>query len=370
MAGNETKTQHGAEATAPRGTAVFFLLVLVAGALLSAIAFASIDHTPGGSALTGEWTATLQGSFEESLPIYEPALQLWTAISYAAFGQGGRGVLVGHDGWLFTEQELTIAESERDRMEESLSFIRTAAASLRERGASLAILLLPAKARVYTDKLPRAALPAAVAARYDMALRRLRDTVPALTVPDLRTAFLEAREDGASVFLRTDTHWTPTGAALAAEALAEGLSGSAAVNRLDTQRFRTRRTETVVHHGDLLRFLPLGPFQESLGPRPDRVSIRETTPESAITDASAADALFADPSIAVTLVGTSYSAGELWNFRGAVAAALETDVLNVAEEGRGPFSPMQDYLESETITDQPPVLVVWEIPERYLVSPP
>ena len=45
---------------------------------------------------------------------------------------------------------------------------------------------------------------------------------------------------------------------------------------------------------------------------------------------------------------------------------LKTDVLNAAEEGLGPFDTMKKYLDNEAFKSQPPELVIWEIPERYL----
>jgi len=70
----------------------------------------------------------------------------------------------------------------------------------------------------------------------------------------------------------------------------------------------------------------------------------------------------------VALVGTSYSAQPRWNFHGALQEALQQDVGNYAKEGLGPFAPMFEYLKSADFAQAPPRLVVWEIPERYLVT--
>ena len=48
---------------------------------------------------------------------------------------------------------------------------------------------------------------------------------------------------------------------------------------------------------------------------------------------------------------------------------LGQDLINVAEEGDGPIVPMIDYLNSSDFRDQPPQLVIWEFPERYLAQP-
>jgi alginate O-acetyltransferase complex protein AlgJ len=354
--------------------AAVFLLVLAGGVLLGASAIARLDRTPEGSLRTGELTSRLEAAFEEALPIYEPALHLWTAFRYAAFGEGGPGLVVGTGGWLFTAEELETYPDELARLRRAASYVAQVRRELAGRDAALAVVLLPSKARIYEDRLPGFALPEAAAARYDRALRLMHRAVtaegnggqadrPGFTVVDPRAALQSARATGTEVFLRTDTHWTPAGAAVVAQALAGEVGPFLERQRIARTPFETEAAGTVTHRGDLLRFLPLGPFAEALGPRPDSVVRYETRP----AEEGAAGGLFDEPTIPVTLVGTSYSADELWNFAGAVSHALEADVLTVAAEGEGPFAPMAEYLESETIVDQPPGLVIWEIPERYLV---
>lgn len=334
-----------------------FLLVLTAGIVLSVSALVRLEATPDGSLRTGEWTTDLEQAFEEALPVYRPALHLWTALRYAVFGEGGRGLVVGEDGWLFTSEELEAAPTDGERVARAAAYIGAVRAELASRDAALLIALVPSKARIYEDRLGGHDLPGVVAARYD-AVRRLVD-VPA---PDLRPALRAAREDGTAVFLRTDTHWTPAGARVAAETIAGPARTILDERGVGRTRFETGGAGSVTHRGDLLRFLPLGPFAEALGPGSEPVTRYET-----VAAGGTGGGLFDDPSIPVTLVGTSYSAGELWNFGGALSRALEADVLTVAAEGEGPFAPMHEYLESDTIEDQPPELVIWEIPERYLI---
>ena len=68
----------------------------------------------------------------------------------------------------------------------------------------------------------------------------------------------------------------------------------------------------------------------------------------------------------MALVGTSYSADERWNFAGALRQALGSDLVNFAEDGRGPLLPMLKFLQSDDFKNAPPRLVIWEFPERYL----
>ncbi len=81
----------------------------------------------------------------------------------------------------------------------------------------------------------------------------------------------------------------------------------------------------------------------------------------------AGDDLFGDsqqPRLA--LVGTSYSANPRWNFEGALKQALSADLINYAKEGKGPLEPMLELLQDEGFRKDPPQLLVWEFPERYL----
>ena len=71
----------------------------------------------------------------------------------------------------------------------------------------------------------------------------------------------------------------------------------------------------------------------------------------------------------MTLVGTSYSANTNWNFEGFLKEYLETDVLNMADQGLGPLVVMDKYLENDAWKNSPPRLVIWEMPERYLLMP-
>ncbi|MEN8821030.1 MAG: hypothetical protein ABF271_07985, partial [Abyssibacter sp.] len=66
---------------------------------------------------------------------------------------------------------------------------------------------------------------------------------------------------------------------------------------------------------------------------------------------------------------TSYSADPLWHFTGALQQALGRDVVNFAEAGQGPFKPMARLLAGDDLQAAHPRLVIWEVPERYLVQP-
>ncbi len=336
-------------------------LVLAAGAAL-ALANPAVFSSPGtGKLLDGGWTGAYERRFEEGLALRKPAVAFWSLLRYGLFAEGNRGVLLGDDGWLFTAEEFQEARELDPALRLDLATVREVRDELRGRGLSLVVALVPAKARVYPDRLGRYALPARAEGRY----RELQELLAGLGLPapDLLGPLWEARRRG-EVFLRTDTHWTPLGAGAAAEALAETVAGILREAGSPRARFASSDGPPSEYRGDLLNFLPLGPFEKLLGPRPDIVLPRLTAavePEPG--------GLFDQPAIPVVLVGTSYSAGKLWNLEGALKTAAQADVLNVAEQGQGALAPMRALLAGTVLENVQADVVLWEIPERYFLLP-
>ena len=184
-----------------------------------------------------------------------------------------------------------------------------------------------------------------------------------ILAPDLLGPLQQAKQQGQQVFLRTDTHWTPAGAEIVARQLALTIAAKTPLSG-QPQRFVTETEETVEHKGDLRRFLPLDPLFENLMPAEEPLQKRVT--RASEEQPAADDALFADREVPVTLVGTSYSANPSWNFVGALKQALHSDVLSYAEDGHGPILPMLSYLKSDDFKNNPPQVLIWEFPERYL----
>ena len=69
----------------------------------------------------------------------------------------------------------------------------------------------------------------------------------------------------------------------------------------------------------------------------------------------------------VVLTGTSYSLRG--NFQGHLQQALSARVLNAAKDGAGFVQATGDYLNDEAFQTDPPQVLVWELPERFLTLP-
>ena len=331
--------------------------ILLLGAPLVALTTPALLRSPGDdlTVIDGVWALDYERAFDAGLSIRSAAVSTWAVIQYGLFGEGRPGVLVGADGWLYTTEEFAVLPDADAEIGAKLATILEIANDLEERGVKLVVALIPDKARIEGEHLGRYIRPPELATRYATVRQAIIDRgVPA---PDLLAAMMEGKGH-ASMFLRTDTHWAPEGADVAAAALAEAIAPLLSAEARSV--VSTNPGETVMHSGDLLNFLPLGVFA-AMGPPPDTIETQTTTVESA-----EASGLFDTVAIPVALVGTSYSANSLWNFAGALSQRLQADVLNVSAEGQGPMRPMFDYLDSSTLAETSPEVLVWEIPERFL----
>ena len=338
------------------------VLTLAAGTVLT-LSDRGLLSSPGpGRLLDGGWPAAYERKLEEGLPFRRLAVNAWGTLRYVLFAQGNRGVLVGKDGWLFSSEEFQSARDLEPSLRVNLAQVQEAREALARRGVELVVALVPAKARVYPEMLGRYALPESAAGRYSRLLGSLAGL--GVAAPDLLGPLLEAKRQ-AQVFLRTDTHWTPLGAGAAARALAAAADGY--LSRAGSPRTRFLTTDGLQreYRGDLLNFLPLGRFERRLVPPPDTITPKLTTAAE-----TSETGLFGQVAIPVVLVGSSYSAGELWNLEGALKQAMSADVLDVAKEGQGALAPMRALLSGTVLEEVQADLVIWEIPERYFETQP
>lgn len=318
----------------------------------------------GLSTLDGSRQRQLETRFDDGFPGRRLSLNLWTAFEVAVFGDGRPGVVIGRDGWLYTDEEFKLVDQADRHFADNIAYIKGVADRLAKAGIPLLVTVVPAKAEVYAQHLGERQPDPAQATLQARTMAALAEAgVPAI---DLAPA-IEAGEASGQTFFRTDTHWTPYGARLAADAVvaamqARGLASDA--TRQGDHRMVAGASQP--HRGDLLSFLPLDPYFESLLPQPDTVVIEK--PEA---PAAAGDDLFGDAAApAVALVGSSYSANPLWNFRGWLEAGLDEAVANYAKEAVGPFPPMAAYLASDDLRAARPRAVIWELPVRAMVAKP
>ena len=336
------------------GLFIGLVLALGVGGLANVRGFHAAPHA---DVWRGAWARAFETHYDDAFPVRKFGVNLWAAIDYTLFKEGLPGVVVGKDDWLYTDEEFKLDNDAPLAVEQNLALIDWVKNELAKHHVALLVALVPAKARIYPEHLDRQLPPPLRQALYAHALDALNAQSVAY-VPLLEP--LQAGKQQQPTFLRTDTHWSPYGAQLAAQAVAEHAGTTIKGNG----KFHTQTDAQQVHQGDLFNFLPLDPWFAQLLPPPDLIRPSHTT-----ADDDVGDLLGAQSAAEVALVGTSYSAEKDWNFAGALEQALHAGVLNYAKDGQGPFQPMLAYMNSDDFRASPPKLVIWEVPERYLTLP-
>ena len=312
------------------------------------------------NATNGVWTALYEGKFADILLPRQPSLSFWGTLELAAFKEGRKGVLIGNDGWLFTDEEFIADKNRATITKDNQNYILEAAAELKKNNINLLIALIPAKARMMKSKLGEISYP-----KYNHSF--YQDMIEFLRAKEIHAPHIySALSFKQNTFYKTDTHWTPYGARLSATSIADYLIQNKIFIGSDEYAYGAAKDEKF--EGDLVSYIPAGDLKKKYGITKETASIKSVSMTNANeTDTEAS--LFGDEVIPVTLIGTSYSANPRWNFENHLKYALKTDVLNKADEGLGPFATMRTYLSEGDYKNNPPELIIWEIPERYISLP-
>lgn len=331
-------------------------------AALSLLAVGALRRTPQPTLDGAEnwWNGKAAQQFEhhydEAFPVRRFGVSLWAAIDYVLFDEAQAGVVPGRDGWLYSDEEFLLPPDAAVQVQRNLDAIITVQRQLSARGIALLLAPVPEKAAIYAEHLDRRQPPALHAELYDRLLAQL--DAAGVARADLRGVLRQGKREGPTYF-RTDTHWTPQGAAQAALVIAQAARRQLPAPR-SPQRFRTITQAKRAHRGDLFNYLPLDPYFSWLLPPQEEISPQQTLAESG------ADLLGEAPAPRIALVGTSYSANPNWNFVGALRQVLGEDLASYAQDGRGPYQPLADYLRGTDFRRAPPRLLIWELPVRYL----
>ena len=329
--------------------AAFFGYAVVANLTL----FTAPDVTlPGGQGLlSGEVTQAVDGLYRDNLPHKTPSIGLIGAARYVVLNEGRPGVVVGRDDYLFSAEEFRPVLAVPYGA--SLSRIKQAAAQLSDMGVQLVVAPVPAKLDLMRNQSRNAKVADDLAGLYHQV--RIDLGANGIATVDTRTALAAL----SLPFLATDTHWTPEGA----RAVAAGIAASGLIARGD-ETFSIETDADAIFAGDLVTYVTSATLAPAVGLIQER-----TTPYRAVAQGGDTDVLdlFGDAAGGIDLVGTSYSENPNWSFAEALKLELNRDVINHAQEGQGPFAPMEAYLDQLDPLALPET-VIWEIPVRYLTD--
>jgi len=275
--------------------------------------------------------------------------------------------VVGKNGWLFYRYEAVDGNVTADART-TLQLIARLSRVLAANDVAVMVTLVPVKMRVYAKHLP-ADFPISqyMKGQYQQFAQGFR--AQKIPFADLDTAFLESpkRDSDTPLFLRLDTHWSPTGTMVAAEAIKAAIDADPALSpivaSIPAAKYRLREAPAKPSPAiDLVAQLPAS------APKFEREVLRTFVVDR---EKAAAGGLLDDAAgPAITLLGSSYSS-DWTTFPSALRHALQRDVLSIAvPANQGSWVGMETYLRDDSFQKQPPKLIVWELPERDMHAPP
>jgi alginate O-acetyltransferase complex protein AlgJ len=329
----------------------------------------------------GAMTQTLEKQIDLKLPFRSTAIAFANTIRYQLFAGGGDQVRTGKNDWLFIAEELkfegqkanhasaqtvampSITVTPEAALKARVMLMADLAKHLQAQGVKLVVVLVPDKARLYSQYLNHGDYPPYNKARYQAALDGLKSQN--VTAVNLLSVFEPAAKQS-EIYYRTDTHWNQLGALLAAKEISSVIK---TLNLdLKTINFKTTAKGAAQERsGDLIRLMGLEFVPNFLRPKLDSETLEETIEVATSSTEKPSAGLFDDASVAVVLAGTSYSLRA--NFHGRLQEHLQTKVLNTAKDGGGFLQAITAYLKDDAFRSSKPQVLLWEVPERMLQSP-
>ena len=293
---------------------------------------------------------------------------LLTSFIGVAFAAETAPGILGKNEWLFYRYELSEL-SDSSRTAESVSLIQRFNKVLATQGINLAVTMVPLKMRIYAEHLPDdIKLNDYTVGNFERMNKALQ-TGNVSTI-DLNTAFLGStkRNGDSPFFFRLDTHWTPSGAMLAAETIRLGIEANPTLKKaFDTTppegfKISVGNRKRPAKARDLVEQLP--PNALTFAPEMmAAVNVSRTQPLK--------EDLFGKRApIGLTLLGSSYS-HEWTGFADALRFVLQRDVLSISVGAdKGSWVGMESYLRDDAFQTQAPKILIWEMPERDMRAPP
>jgi hypothetical protein len=290
-------------------------------------------------------------------------------IQFAWLKDGGDKALVGRDGWLFYGpgvHYLTQRPDER-RAPSTATDAVAAIVDLRDqlaaRGIRLLVMPVPNKETVYPEKLTRraAGMPTSLCLDTKEVLSRLKAAdVEVLDLFELFTAG-KARGVGPSppLYLARDSHWSPAGVELAAQAVARRLLQQRWI-KPGTVAYELRSSPTK-RIGDILRMLKV--------PRLESDAVAETVPCSRVLRADTGEEYRDDAGSDVLVLGDSflriYQTDEpgAGGFIAHLASKLGQPVISIVNDG-GASTLVRQELSRRPAWLASKKVVIWEFVER------
>lgn len=276
--------------------------------------------------------------------------------------------ILGKDQWLFYRYEISDGADEA-ATGQTMDLIQRFNKVLTSNGITMAVAMVPIKMRIYAEYLPDdVKMTPYMEGNYGRMENTLRQG--GVHVLNLNTPFLSSplRSGGAPLFYRLDTHWSLTGAMVAAEAVKAGIEGDATLKRAYAA---TQQQGYSIAYGkrkipsagrDLIGQLP---------PNSIKFSYEQVTPVSVLRGQPGTGGLLGgSDATGISVLGSSYSK-DWTGFADALRYVLQRDIFSMGVGAdQGSWIGMESYLRDDAFQTRPPKLLIWEMPERDMKAPP
>lgn len=313
--------------------------------------------------LHGEVTHKIAKQLSKGV-VPEQAANLERGASWLALSDTGPRVRSGCPGWLFLTDEMRINRHAQANADTKAGVVRDVQQRLARQGITLLVAVVPDKSRIVSAQLCDLRRPVQLQERAVNWVAGLNKAgVAAIDLaPTLQPL-------GAEAYLRTDTHWSESGSAAAAKAVARQVQAMG-ISATPHKDFEVKVQDPARRPGDLVRLAGLEWLPVSWQPTPETVAATQISEKAAEVQSGGdnLDDLFGDDNLPnVALIGTSFSRNS--NFAGFLQQALGAPIGNFGKDG-GEFSGgANGYFNNPAFKQTPPKLVIWEIPERDLQTP-
>ena len=276
--------------------------------------------------------------------------------------------IIGKNDWLFVKYEFALPSDLPDT-QATVQLIEKTSKLLSANGIALALVIVPSKVRIYAEHLPDSAkLDSYTADKYESVAKTLVDS--GVNVVNLNQAFLNSplRNSDTPLFLRLDTHWAPAGALLAAQTVKAEIDRNPTLNAALAATPETKYTfswnsRKINHRArDLVNLLP----KEAQNFAYEQILLFK----SEKVQAAQAGLLNAGDNVGITVIGSSYT-NKNTGYPDGLRFTLQRDLLDISiPVDQGPWVGLESYFRDDAFQTNKPKLIVWEIPERELRSPP
>src|SRR5450830_408263 len=289
----------------------------------------------------------------------KPFSKIQRAVDWNIARDTGSAVTAGCTGWFFLTEELTTFDGGSQNANARAYMVEQVAKQLQQRGVKLVMAVIPDKTRIEQEHLCGVHRPAAFAARAENWMTALRTNQ--VEVIDLQAPLAATKGER---YYRTDSHWNELGADAAAVSVAKRLQDLQYADKTDLQPAPGAiKTATAERLGDLFHVSNLEGLPSALRPAVEQVASSTVAPVI-----NKSDDLFGDGGLpSVVLVGTSFSLRG--NFVPFMSQHLGMPVANLAKDGGDFDGAAMTYLQSKAFQQEPPKVVIWEVPERMLQKP-